>query len=267
ALGENHYVAAIGSTLGQMNEVTLKATTDLQSLEDFRQLVVKQKGDSLVRLQDVARVVLGGESYESSGMINGKPSVAVQINVAPDANLLEVNKSVRAILPEIIAQLPPGIESQVVYDASVYVDSSIREVVKTLIEALIIVSIVVFLFLGSLRSSIVPAIAIPLSLIGAFLVMLMLGYSINMLTLLALVLAIGLVVDDAITVVENVVCHMKGGRTPRQAARAGARELTGPIIAIAVVLIAVYLPVGFQGGLTGKLFTEFAFTLAGAVAV
>src|SRR5690606_15285326 len=130
ALGENHYVAAIGSTLGQMNEVTLKATTDLQSLEDFRQLVVKQKGDSLVRLQDVARVVLGGESYESSGMINGKPSVAVQINVAPDANLLEVNKSVRAILPEIIAQLPPGIESQVVYDASVYVDSSIREVVK-----------------------------------------------------------------------------------------------------------------------------------------
>lgn len=267
ALAQNNYVSAVGSSLGQMNEVTLSATTDLHSVEEFRQLVIKRKGDALVRLQDVGTVALGSDNYDSAALINSLPSVAVQIKNAPDANLLEVNQRVRKILPEIISQLPPGIHSQIVYDAAVYVNTSISEVVKTLVEALAIVSIVVFLFLGTLRSSIVPAIAIPLSLIGAFIVMLTLGYSLNMLTLLALVLAIGLVVDDAIIVVENVDRHMKEGMTPMQAARAGARELTGPIIAISVVLIAVYLPVGFQGGLTGKLFTEFAFTLAGAVGV
>jgi multidrug efflux pump len=267
ALRQNHYVSAIGSALGQMNEVTLTASTDLHSVEEFRQLVIKRKGNALVRLQDVATVMLASESYETFGLLNGKPSVAVQIKTAPDANLLDVNKTIRAMLPEIIQQLPNGINCEIVYDAAVYVDTSINEVIKTLIEALAIVSVVVFLFLGTLRSSIVPAIAIPLSLIGAFMVMLALGYSINMLTLLALVLAIGLVVDDAIIVVENVDRHMKEGMTPMQAARAGARELTGPIIAISVVLIAVYIPVGFQGGLTGKLFTEFAFTLAGAVGV
>jgi multidrug efflux pump len=267
ALNQNHFVSAIGSALGQMNEVTLTAATDLHSVEEFQQLVVKRKGDALVRLQDVGTVALGSDNYDSLGLINGKPSVAVLVKSAPDANLLDVNKRVRTLLPEIIAQLPPGINCTILYDASRYVDTSIKEVEKTLIEALIIVSIVVFLFLGTLRSSIVPAIAIPLSLIGAFIVMLVLGYSINMLTLLALVLAIGLVVDDAIIVVENVDRHMKEGMTPMQAARAGARELTGPIIAISIVLIAVYVPVGFQGGLTGKLFTEFAFTLAGAVGV
>ncbi|MDB6060378.1 MAG: multidrug efflux protein [Verrucomicrobiaceae bacterium] len=266
-LNKNHYLAAIGSTMGQMTEITLSSTSDLHSVEEFRQLVIKQKGDALVRLQDVANVVLGSENYDSSGRINGTRSLAIQVKTAPEANLLDVNARVRALIPEIKAQLPAGVDTYVVYDASVYVSTSIHEVIKTLLEALVIVTVVVFLFLGTVRTSIVPAIAVPLSLIGAFMLMMVLGYSINMLTLLALVLGIGLVVDDAIIIVENVDRHLKEGMTPMQAALAGASELTGPIIAISVVLIAVYIPIGFQGGLTGKLFTEFAFTLAGAVAV
>jgi multidrug efflux pump len=266
-LAQNNFISAVGASKGQDVRINLTAGTDLHSVEEFRNLVVKRSGDQLVRLQDVANVMLGAEDYEFGGSFDGTKAIAIAIFVAPDANLLEVTKAIRDVFPDIEAQLPAGLEGLIVFDATMFVDSSIREVVKTLVEALLIVTLVIFLFLGSVRSVIIPVIAMPLSLIGAFFIMLVLGYTINLLTLLALVLAIGLVVDDAIIVVENVDRHMKDGMTPMQAALRGARELTGPIIAISVVLIAVYVPIGFQGGLTGSLFTEFSFTLAGAVAV
>ena len=267
AMSKNNYISALGSTKGQMVSVDITASTDLHSVDEFKQLVIKNKGNAVVRLQDVANVMLGAEDYNFSALMNGKPAVFIGVKVAPDANLLSVISDVRKAFPDIKAQLPDGLNGKIVYDATDYVNSAIREVVKTLIEALLIVSVVIFLFLGAPRSVMIPAIAIPLSLIGGFFVMLVLGYSINLLTLLALVLAIGLVVDDAIIVVENVDRHIKEGLPPYQAAILGARELAGPIIAISVVLIAVYVPIGFQGGLTGSLFSEFAFTLAGAVAV
>ncbi|MDO9453858.1 MAG: efflux RND transporter permease subunit [Stagnimonas sp.] len=267
ALAANNYLSALGTTKGQMISIDLTASTDLRSVDEFKQLVVKQKGDALVRLEDVANVTLGAESYDSVTRFDGKQSVFIGIRVAPDANALTVVAEVRKLFPEVVAQLPAGMNGEIVYDATEYISSSISEVEKTLIEALLIVTVVIFLFMGSLRSVLIPIIAMPLSLIGGFFVMLLLGYSINLLTLLALVLAIGLVVDDAIIVVENVDRHMKLGKKPFDAALIAARELSGPIIAISVVLIAVYVPIGFQGGLTGVLFSEFAFTLAGAVGV
>jgi multidrug efflux pump len=267
ALQDNNYLSALGTTKGQMVQVDLTAATDLHSAEEFRNLVVKQKDGRLVRLRDLGSVVLGAEDYESDVAFKGKSSVFIAINVAPEANILSVMEQIRKVFPEIQAQLPAGLHAEIGYDATGYINSAIRDVVKTLLETLLIVTVVIFLFLGSVRSVIVPVIAMPLSLIGAFFIMLTLGYTINLLTLLALVLAIGLVVDDAIIVVENVDRHMKLGQAPLEAALAAARELAGPIIAISVVLIAVYVPIGFQGGLTGSLFSEFAFTLAGAVAV
>ena len=267
ALQENNYLSAIGTTKGQMVSVDLTAGTDLHSAEEFKNLVVKQKDGALVRLQDVGNVVLGAEDYDSDVAFKGKRSVFIAINVAPNANILTVMADIRKIFPEIQAQMPAGLHGEIGYDATTYVNAAIRDVVKTLLETLIIVTLVIFLFLGSVRSMIIPTLAMPLSLLGAFFVMLTLGYSINLLTLLALVLAIGLVVDDAIIVVENVDRHMKLGQPPLQAALLAARELAGPIIAMSVVLVAVYVPIGFRGGLTGALFSEFAFTLAGAVAV
>ena len=216
----------------------------------------------------MANVVLGAENYDFTTAFGGRNAVFIGIKVAPDANVLEVAKRVRNVFPSIQAEMPNGVTGEIVYDSTKFIQSSIDEVVKTLLQTLAIVSIVIFLFLGSLRAVAIPLIAMPLSLIGAFFAMLVLGYSINLLTLLALVLAIGLVVDDAIIVVENVDRHMKvEGRPPLEAALVAARELGGPIIAMTIVLVAVYIPIGFQGGLTGALFTEFAFTLAGAVAV
>ncbi len=267
ALQSNNYLSAIGTTKGQMISVDLTAGTDLHSAEEFKNLVVKQKDGALVRLQDLGSVVLGAEDYASDVAFKGKHSVFIGINVAPNANILSVMADIRKMFPEIQAQMPAGLHGEIAYDATGYINAAIRDVVKTLLETLAIVTLVIFLFLGSLRSVIIPAIAMPLSLIGAFFIMLVLGYSINLLTLLSLVLAIGLVVDDAIIVVENVDRHMKLGQTPVQAALLAARELSGPIVAISVVLVAVYLPIGFSGGLTGALFSEFAFTLAGAVAV
>ena len=267
ALQDNNYLSAIGTTKGQMVSIDLTAGTDLHSADEFKNLVVKQKDGALVRLQDVGNVVLGAEDYDSDVAFKGKRSVFIAINVAPNANILTVMSDIRKIFPEIQAQMPAGLHGEIGYDATSYVNAAIRDVVKTLLETLVIVTLVIFLFLGSPRSVIIPTIAMPLSLLGAFFVMLTLGYSINLLTLLALVLAIGLVVDDAIIVVENVDRHMKLGQAPMQAALLAARELAGPIIAISVVLVAVYLPIGFRGGLTGALFSEFAFTLAGAVAV
>ena len=267
ALAQNNYLAALGSTKGQMVSVPLTAGTDLHSVDEFKRLVVRRNGDTVVRLEDVATVTLGSENYDFNVAFSGKRSVFIGIKVAPEANILEVAKRVRESFPGIQQQLPGGLTGQIVYDATAFINTSIDEVVKTLVEALLIVTVVIYLFLGSLRAVVVPLIAMPLSLVGTFFIMLALGYSINLLTLLALVLAIGLVVDDAIIVVENVDRHMKEGQTPMQASLLAARELGGPILAMTVVLIAVYVPIGFQGGLTGALFTEFAFTLAGAVAV
>jgi multidrug efflux pump len=268
ALTSNNYLAALGSSKGQMVTVPLTAGTDLHSLGEFKQLIVKQSGDSVVRLEDVANVTLGSENYDFNVAFSGVRSVFIGIKVAPEANILDVAKRVREAFPDLKNQLPTGVTGEIVYDSTDFINTSIKEVVKTLVEALLIVTVVIYLFLGTFRAVAVPLVAMPLSLIGTFFVMLMLGYSINLLTLLALVLAIGLVVDDAIIVVENVDRHMKEEhKTPMQAALIAARELGGPILAMTVVLIAVYVPIGFQGGLTGALFTEFAFTLAGAVAV
>jgi multidrug efflux pump len=268
ALSTNNYLAALGSSKGQMVTVPLTAGTDLHSLDDFKKLIVKQSGDSVVRLEDVANVTLGSENYDFNVAFDGVRSVFIGIKVAPEANILDVAKRVREAFPDLKNQLPTGVTGEIVYDSTDFINTSISEVVKTLIEALVIVAVVIYLFLGTFRAVLVPLVAMPLSLVGAFFIMLLLGYSINLLTLLALVLAIGLVVDDAIIVVENVDRHMKEEhKTPLQASLIAARELGSPIIAMVVVLIAVYVPIGFQGGLTGALFTEFAFTLAASVFV
>jgi len=267
ALSKNDIISAVGRTDGNMVTVNLTADTGLESVEQFKKLIIKSQNGSIVRLGDVATVSLGATNYDTSVSFDGQRSVYIGIQVTPDANVLTVINDIKKLLPSIQQQLPQGLNGKIVYDTTDFVNSSIHEVVKSLFEALIIVTLVIFLFLGSVRSVIIPVLAIPLSLIGTFFIMLLLGFSVNLLTLLALVLAIGLVVDDAIIVVENIQRHMEEGVPRLQAAIQGARELANPIIAISVVLIAVYLPIGFMGGLTGALFTEFAFTLAGAVAV
>ena len=267
ALASNDYISAIGNTKGQMIQVTLTSTTSLHTLNEFRNLVVKQVNGSIVRLGDLGQVVLGADSYEARVAFDGKNGVFVGIQIAPTANLLTVINGVKAVFPGIVAALPHGLNGTIIYDTTDFVNSSIHEVAVTLIEALIIVILVIFAFLGSPRSVLIPIVAIPLSLVGTLAIMLALGFSINLLTLLALVLAIGLVVDDAIIVVENVNRHLEGGMAPVAAAGLAARELAGPIVAMTVVLLAVFVPIGFQGGLTGALFVEFAFTLAGAVTV
>jgi multidrug efflux pump len=265
ALGNNNFLSSVGSTKGEMVQINLNATTALHSLDEFKNLIVKQQNGVIVRLQDVAQVTLGADDYDTGVAFDGERAVYIGIQVAPGANLLDVIARVRKAFPGIHAQLPQGLNGQIVYDSTRFVNASINDVIHTLVEAVLIVTAVVFLFLGSLRSVLIPVIAIPLSIVGTFTVMLMLGYSINLLTLLALVLAIGLVVDDAIIVVENVSRHLDEGMKPMQAAIQAARELANPILAMTVVLVAVYVPIGFMGGLTGALFTEFAFTLVGTV--
>jgi multidrug efflux pump len=267
ALAANNYLTAVGTAKGQAVTVDLTASTDVHSLDEFKKLVIKEQNDAIVRLEDVATVVLGAENYDFSVSFDGKRSVFIGIQTAPRANVLTVVKLVKAALPAIAEQLPTGVTQDLVFDTTKFINTAISEVVKTLVEALIIVTIVIFLFLGNPRAVAVPVIAMPLSLVGAFFLMLALGYSINLLTLLALVLAIGLVVDDAIIVVENVDRHIKEGMAPFPASIQAARELGGPIVAMTIVLVAAYVPIGFQGGLTGALFTQFAFTLAGAVTI
>ncbi len=267
ALAANDYISAVGSTKGQTIQVTLTSTTNLHSLRAFRNMVVKQVNGAIVRLRDVATVSLGADNYDSRIAFDGVGGVFVGIQIAPNANLLTVINGVKKVFPKIQAQLPQGLKSAIVYDSTNYVNASISEVAYTLIEAVVIVVLVIFAFLGSPRSVIIPIIAIPLSLVGTFAIMLALGFSINLLTLLALVLAIGLVVDDAIIVVENVNRHLADGQPPVAAAMTAARELAAPIVAMTLVLLAVFVPIGFQGGLTGALFVEFAFTLAGTVTI
>ncbi|WP_303904379.1 efflux RND transporter permease subunit [Thiohalomonas denitrificans] len=266
-LRDNNYLAGVGSTKDKYVRVDLTATTDVSAPEDFDDLVVLSEGGTLVRLGDIARTELGAEDYESTAWYSGTPAVFLAIEQAPGANPLTVAEAVNDEVPQIRAQLPDGFNVRIPYDASKFINDSIDEVYKTIAEAVLIVLLVVYLTLGSFRAAIVPAVAVPLSLIGAAFVMYVLGYSLNLLTLLSMVLAIGLVVDDAIIVVENVHRHIERGETRFQAALSGARELAVPIIAMTTTLLAVYAPIGFMGGLVGSLFTEFAFTLTGAVLI
>ena len=267
ALTKNNHLSALGATKGSMVSVNLIANTDLRTADEFRQLVVTEDKGVVVRLGEIADVVLGAQNYEQDVRFNGETATFMGIWVLPTANSLEVIKKVRAAIPEIQAQLPPGMKAGIPYDSTAYIQDAINEVLRTLTETLLIVIVVIFLFLGSFRSVLIPVVAIPISLIGAVFLMLLFGFTINLLTLLAIVLSVGLVVDDAIVIVENVERHLHLGKTPYQAAIDAARELVGPIIAMTITLAAVYAPVGIQGGLTGALFREFAFTLAGAVIV
>ncbi|MGA2654450.1 MAG: efflux RND transporter permease subunit [Gammaproteobacteria bacterium] len=266
-LYNNDVLSAAGRSDGQMIAVNLTANTNLTSLEDFRDLSVGFIDGANIKLSDVATISLGAENYDSAVSFDGKTAVFVGVQVVPDGNVLAVIDEVRHVVHEMQEELPEGIKAEIIYDATQYIHKSISEVVKALLEATFIVILVVLAFLGSLRSAMIPIVAIPLSLIGTFFMMHLFGYSINLLTLLSLVLAIGLVVDDAIIMVENIDRHIREGLSPLKASIIGARELANPIIAISIVLIAVYLPIGFVGGLTGILFTEFVFTLAGAVAI
>src|SRR5207249_4517763 len=266
-LARNNYLSALGRTKGSMVSVNLIANTDLKTVEEFRQLVVKEENGVIVRLGEIADVVLGAENYEADVRFSGQTATFMGLWVLPTANSLEVIRRVREALPEIREQLPAGIKAGIAYDSTAYIENAIDEVLKTLSETLVIVIVVIFLFLGSVRAVIIPVVAIPISLVGAVFLMLIAGFSINLLTLLAIVLSVGLVVDDAIVMVENVERHLRSGTPPFDAAIHAARELVGPIIAMTITLAAVYTPVGLQGGLTGALFREFAFTLAGAVIV
>src|SRR5229473_3947204 len=267
ALARNNYLAALGRTKGSMVSFNLIANTDLRTAEEFRQLVVKEQGGVVVRIGDIADVVLGAENYDADVRFNGESATFMGVWVLPTANALDVISNVRGALPQIRAQLPTGMKLGVPYDSTAYIQDAINEVLHTLTETLLIVVVVIFLFLGSFRSVVIPVVAIPISLIGAVFLMLTAGFTINLLTLLAIVLSVGLVVDDAIVMVENVERHLHMGKSPFQAAKDAARELVGPIIAMTITLAAVYAPVGIQGGLTGALFREFAFTLAGAVII
>jgi multidrug efflux pump len=267
ALVANNYLAAVGSTKGALVQVNLTANTDLHSVGEFKRLVIRQQNDTAVRLEDIADVVLGAEDYDTEVRYSGQTAVFMGIFPLPNANTIDVVARVRSELDQIKKDLPSGLDARIGYDASEYITTAIHEVTHTLIDTLLIVVVVIFLFLGSMRSVLVPVIAIPISLIGGIFLMQAFGFTLNLLTLLAIVLSVGLVVDDAIVVVENVERHLREGRTPREAAFLGARELSGPIIAMTVTLAAVYTPIGLQGGLTGALFREFALTLAGAVTI
>ena len=267
ALARNNFLSALGRTKGSMVSTNLIANTDLTTPEEFRNLVVKEDKGGVVRLGDVAEVALGAENYEEDVRFNGETAVFMGIWVLPTANSLDVIEKVREEIPLIQADMPAGMQARIPYDATAYIQDAIDEVLTTLGETLIIVIAVIFLFLGSLRSVLIPVVAIPISLVGAVFLMLIAGFTINLLTLLAIVLSVGLVVDDAIVMVENVERHLRNGTRPFRAAIQAARELVGPIVAMTITLAAVYAPVGIQGGLTGALFREFAFTLAGAVIV
>jgi multidrug efflux pump len=267
ALAANNFLAALGRTKGALIQVNLTADTNLNTVEEFRRLSLREQNGAIVRLGDIADVVLGAEDYDAEVRFSGQTAVFMGIWPLPNANSIDVIRSVSAEMTAIQKDLPSGMQARVAYDATNYINNAIREVLKTLGDTLLIVVVVIFLFLGSFRSVFIPVVAIPLSLIGGVFLMQAFGFTVNLLTLLAIVLSVGLVVDDAIVVVENVARHLSLGQPAREAALTGARELVGPIIAMTITLAAVYLPIGLQGGLTGSLFREFAFTLAGAVTI
>ena len=267
ALARNNYLSALGRTKGSMVSVNLVANTDLRTPEEFRDLVVREQKGVVVRLGEIADIVLGSENYDEDVRFNGQTATFMGVWVLPTANTLEVIQRVRAEIPGIQTQLPAGMSVGIPYDSTEYIQDAINEVLRTLSETLLIVIVVIFLFLGSIRALIIPVVAIPISLVGAAFLMLAAGFTINLLTLLAIVLSVGLVVDDAIVMVENIERHLQRGKRPFEAAVEGARELVSPIISMTITLAAVYAPIGLQGGLTGTLFREFAFTLASAVIV
>ncbi len=267
ALAANNFLSALGQSKGSYIQVNLTANTNLNTVNEFKRLAVKDQNNTIVRLEEIADVVLGAEDYDSEVHFSGQTAVFMGIWPLPNANSVDVIKRVQTEMAAIENDLPAGMQARVAYDATNYITNAIHEVLKTLGDTLLIVVIVIFLFLGSFRSVLIPVVAIPVSLIGAVFLMQAFGFTVNLLTLLAVVLSVGLVVDDAIVVVENVERHLAEGRTPLDAALVGARELVGPIIAMTITLAAVYLPIGLQGGLTGSLFREFAFTLAGAVTI
>lgn len=267
ALQANNALAAVGATKGSMISVSLVANTDLKNVEEFKQLVVAQRNGSIIRLRDIAEIVLGAEDYNTEVRFGGQTATFMGLWVLPTDSTVEVIARARAIMPEIERALPAGLRFKLAYDGTKYISDALTEILRTLIETLLIVMVVIFLFMGSLRSVLIPIIAMPLSLVGALALMVAFGFTINLLTLLAVVLAVGIVVDDAIVVVENIERHIREGQTPVEAAILGARELVGPVISMTITLAAVYAPIAFQGGLTGALFREFALTLAGAVAV
>jgi multidrug efflux pump len=267
ALVANNFLAALGRSKGSLIQVNLTANTDLRSVREFKLLAIREQNGSIVRLGDIADVVLGAEDYDAEVHFSGQTAVFMGIWPLPNANSIDVIRRVSTEMAAIQKDLPTGMQARVAYDATNYINNAIREVLKTLRDTLLIVVVVIFLFLGSFRSVFIPLVAIPVSLIGGVFLMQVFGFTVNLLTLLAIVLSVGLVVDDAIVVVENVERHMRLGKSALEAALTGARELVGPIIAMTITLAAVYLPIGLQGGLTGSLFREFAFTLAGAVTI
>ncbi len=267
AVQRNNFQSAPGQTKGYFDVINLNAKTGLTEPKDFAQLVIRAQGSNLIRLGDIATIELGTENLDTSVIFDGEPAVAIGIQGAPEANPLSVINDVQALLPDIQRNLPPALKAKVAYDSTRYIRASIKEVIVTIVEAALIVMIVIFLFLGAFRSVAIPLVTIPLSLVGMCGMLIALGYSLNLLTLLAMVLAIGLVVDDAIVVVENIHRHIEEGMEPMDAALKGAREITLPVIAMTATLAAVYAPIGFTSGLTGALFKEFAFALAGAVIV
>lgn len=267
ALQANNVQAAVGQTRGTYTQVNLRADTDLKSVDEFKQLVIRNSADGIIRLSDIADVALGAENYDTVVNYSGDTAVFMGVWVAPNANALDVMKAVNKEMEAIKAELPTGLSGTIAYDSTEYIDAAINEVIKTLSETLLIIVIVIFLFLGFSRSVIIPVLAIPLSLVGALFIMQVCGFSLNLLTLLSIVLCVGLVVDDAIVMVENIERHIQDGMKPFQAAIISARELAGPILAMTVTLASVYIPIGLQGGLIGSLFREFAITLAGAVTI
>jgi multidrug efflux pump len=266
-LANNNYLTAAGNTKNEYVAINIRAETNLNTVEEFNRLIVRSKGNSIIRLRDVSRVELGSENYDSTVTFDGQKAVFVALTPTPLANPLTVIGQAKKLFPSIAKQFPPSLKGTIVYDATDYIRASIKEVTMTIGEAALIVIVVIFLFLGSIRAVLIPIVTIPLSLIGVCTLMMFLGYSINLLTLLAFVLAIGLVVDDAIVVVENIHRHIEEGKTPFDAALIGAREIANPVIAMTITLAAVYAPIGFMEGLTGALFKEFAFTLACAVII
>ncbi len=267
AIQANNYQAASGQTKGYYTVSNVTTNSDLTDIDQFKRMIVKSKDGGFVRIEDIAKVDLGAQSEDSSVAFNGEHAIFIGVQATPEGNPLTIVKGVRALFPTIERNLPPSLKMKVAYDSTKFIQSSIDEVEHTLIEAVLIVVVVIFLFLGSFRSVLIPVVTIPLSLVGACAMMMIMGFSLNLLTLLAMVLAIGLVVDDAIVVVENIYRHVEEGKTPVQAALIGAREIVGPVVAMTITLAAVYAPIGFLGGLTGILFREFAFTLAGSVVV
>ena len=267
ALASNNYLAALGHTKGSLIQVNLTADTNLRSIQEFKRLIIRSQDDATVRIEDIGDVVLDAENYDTEVRFSGKTAVFMGIWPLPNANSLDVIALVKKEMTAIQKDLPSGMQAQVAYDGTDYINNAIHEVIKTLGDTILIVVVIIFLFLGSFRSVLIPVVTIPLSLIGAVFLMQACGFTINLLTLLAIVLSVGLVVDDAIIVVENIERHIRAGLTPFDAAIVGARELVGPIIAMTITLAAVYAPIGLQGGLTGALFREFAFTLAGAVTI